>query len=275
MWRAKENENIGLIAGSGQFPILFAQAASALNKKITVFGIEGYIDSKISGFVSEVHTVDLGTLGRLVELLKQSGIKKVVLAGSIPKKQIYNPALRLDETASQFMRSSANKGDDHLLRAFQVFLKVRCGISVIDPRIFLKHTLAPKGVLTRRAPSESEWADLRFGRKIAKGIGHMDIGQTVVIKEGVVLAVEAIEGTNEAVRRGGELSGGNAVIVKVAKPNQSLRFDLPCVGLETLEALKGASSRVLGIEAGKTIMILKEQLIERADQEGMTLVGLS
>ena len=276
MWNrgVSEKESIGLLAGCGEFPLLFAQAASSAKRNIIVIGVEGQTDKKIAEFASDAHFVDLGSLGRVVQLLKQLKIKKVVLAGGIPKKQIYNPAFHLDETAKGFIQASKNRGDDHLLKALQVFLKVQCGASVIDSRVFLKDALAPKGVLTRRVPTASEWADLRLGWKIAKGIGKMDIGQTLVLKEGVVLAVEALEGTDQAIRRGGELGRGDAVVVKVSKPDQSLRFDLPCVGAETLETLKSASSRVLGIEAGKTIMLFKDKLIQKADQENMTLVGL-
>ena len=276
VWRNKTRgkNSIGLIAGAGQFPLLFAQAASAMKRKVITIGVEGYTDKKVREFSSESHFVDMGSLGRVVDILKKSGVKDVVLAGSIPKKRIYDPSFKLDQTARSFIAGSSNKGDDHLLRAFQLFLKVHCGVSVIDSRLFLKETIARKEVMTRRAPTAGEWADLRLGWKVAKGIGKMDIGQTVVVKGGVVLAVEALEGTDSAIRRGGELGRGETVVVKVSKPNQSLRFDLPCVGEETLESLKSASSRVLGIEAGKTIMIFKDKLIEKADRENLTLVGL-
>ncbi len=245
-----------------------------MKRKVITIAVEGYTDQKIREFSAETHFIELGSLGRLAGLLKQSGVKEVVLAGSIPKKRIYDPSFKLDQTARSFITGSSNKGDDHLLKAFQVFLKVKCGVSVIDSRSFLKEMLAPKGVMTRRSPTASEWADLRLGWKVAKGVGKMDIGQTVVVKDGVVLAVEALEGTDSAIRRGGELGCGGTVVVKVSKPNQSLRFDLPCVGAETLESLRSTSSRVLGVESGKTIMIFKDKLIEKADREELTLVGL-
>jgi DUF1009 family protein len=144
----------------------------------------------------------------------------------------------------------------------------------VDSRSFLKDSLAKKGVLTKRAPSETEWKDIRFGRSIVKGIGKLDIGQTIVVKNGVVLAVEAIEGTDQAIRRGGQLANGGAVVVKMSKPNQDLRFDLPCVGLETLESLKSVQSRVLAVESKKTLMLNASQIIERADAENITVVGI-
>ena len=259
MWGrgAGSNGAIGLIAGQGDFPLLFAKAASSMKKDVVLFGVQGYTDKRVESFAKETHYVPLGGLEPLIDLLKKTQVKKVVLAGHIPKKEIYNSSFRPDQTTKRFIATTANKGDDHLLRAFQMFLKVQCGVSVLDARIFLKSILATKGLMTRRSPSGTEAGDLKFGWKIAKGIGKMDIGHVVVVKHGIVLAVEALEGTDEAIRRGGKLGGGEVVVVKVAKPNQDLRFDLPCVGLETLEILKSASSKVLGIEAGKTILLFK------------------
>lgn len=245
-----------------------------MKKEVILFGVQGYTDKRVESFVKEIHYVPLGGLGSLAELLRKTRVKGVVLAGHIPKKEIYNPSFHPDPTTKGFIDTASNKGDDHLLRAFQVFLKVKCGVSVLDSRIFLKDVLAPEGLFTRRTPSAPEIEDLKFGWKIAKGIGRMDIGQTVVVKRGVVLAVEALEGTDQAIRRGGELGGGEIVMVKVAKPNQDLRFDLPCVGLETLESLKVVSSKVMGVEFGKTILLSKEELIEKANQDDVSLVGL-
>ena len=265
---------LGLIAGQGEFPLLFAQAAQALKRPVVLFGVEGYTDKRVQGFTSEAHYVGLGELGRLLDLLKQKKIKQVVFAGGVPKKQIYDPSFKLDSTAQHFISGTRNKGDDHILRAFGLLLKARCGVSVMDSRSLLKNSLAPKGVLTRRTPEPKELEDLRLGFKTAKHVGKMDIGQTVVIKDGVVLAVEALEGTDQAIRRGGELGHGGVVVVKVSKPGQDMRFDLPCVGPETLETLQQASSRVLGVEAGKTILISREKTIETADKLNMTIVGL-
>ncbi len=267
-------EPIGLIAGQGELPILFAKAASFLKRPIFVFGIEGVTDKRIEDFVPEAHYVGLGELGKLVELLKLKKIKQVAFAGGVPKKRIYDPSLELDSSAQGFIRQTPNKGDDHILRALVIYLKVKCGTRVIDPRSFLKEALAPKGVMTRRSPSEQENRDLKLGAQVARHVGKMDIGQTVVVKDGVVLAVEALEGTDQAIRRGGELGNGGIVVVKTSKPNQNLRFDLPCVGLETLRSLKAASARVLGVEAGKTIMISKEKLIEAANAVNICLVGI-
>ena len=275
MWRKSPGPAapIGLIAGQGDFPSLFATAAMSVKQPVILFGMEGYTDKNVQSLVSETHYIGLGELGRLTDLLTQKKIKRVVLAGGIPKKKIYDPSFKPDPAARNFMSGVQNKGDDHLLRAFSLFLRARCGVTVLDPRSILKEALAPKGVLTRRKPTESEKNDLRLGFRIAKHIGKMDIGQTVVIKDGVVLAVEAMEGTDQAIRRGGELGLGEAVVVKACKPNQDLRFDLPCIGTRTLMTMKELRSSVLGVEAGKTIFISRDSLIQYADKENMAIVG--
>ncbi len=275
IWKHKESGGpLGLIAGEGEFPLLIAETAYGLGREVILFGVEGITDKRAEAFSKEAFYVGLGSLERLLSLLKEKKINEVVLAGAVPKKEIYNPDFKFDDTARNFVFKAQNKGDDHLLRAFKIFLKVKCGVSIVDSRVILKKMLAPKGVMTRRAPSGEEWKDLKFGYKIAKGIGKLDIGQTVVVKQGLVLAVEALEGTDQAIRRGGELGQKDAVVVKVAKPNQDLSMDLPCIGIETLEALKSAGSKVLGVEAGKSITLYKDKLIETADRYGMTLVGL-
>ena len=275
MWNRGLGEGpIGLIAGQGAFPMLFAKAAQSVKRPIIVFGVEGVTDRKVEAFASESHYVGLGELGRLLDLLKTRNIKQVVLAGSVPKKRIYDPSLKLDDTASGLLKRSSNKGDDHLLRSLEVLLRVKCGARVLDSRVFLKDTLAPKGVLTRRKPTESEKKDLKLGFQTAKHVGRMDIGQTVVVKDGVVVAVEALEGTDMAIRRGGELAKNGVVVVKVSKPNQALRFDLPCVGMDTVETMHSVQGAVLGVEAGKTLILSKSKFIEAADRAHLCVIGL-
>lgn len=265
---------VGMIAGATDFPLVIAEAAKSLNKKITIFAIEGHTDPKISSYGHEIFFFKIGAIQELLNLLKKNKIKRVILAGSAPKGVIYNPNSGLDETAKKFVQSTKNKGDDHLLRAFSLFLKLKSGADVIDSRLFLKKVMAPRGVLTKRKPTKEEKDDLKFGFKIAKQVGKLDIGQTVVVKRGIVLAVEALEGTDKAIQRGAEWGGGSVVVVKTSKPNQDVRFDLPCVGLNTLESLKNGNSVVLGIEAKKTILLHREKLIEKANQENITIVGL-
>ena len=274
MFKNGASETVGLIAGAGELPVLFAQAGKSIKKRIVVFDVDGSADPRLKTIADEVHRFAMGDLKVLAELLKGSGVKSVALAGTVSKRNYYDDSFKMDDEAKKVVQSTKNKGDDHLLRAVQLFLKIKCGVSVLDPRVFLKNTTADKGVMTKRQPTAEEWQDLRLGQRTIKVIGKMDIGQTVVVKKGIVLAVEALEGTDEAIKRGAALGKGGVVVVKAAKPRQSLRFDLPCVGRETLQNMKALSSAVLGVEAGKTILISKQQLIEMADREDMVLVGL-
>jgi DUF1009 family protein len=276
-WRNSASRDAGgpvaLLAGSGDLPLLFAQAARSLKTDLVIIGLEGITDPRLRDYASQAHFIEFGALARIPEILKSAGVKKVAMAGGVPKKKIYDPSAKIDSAYRDMVGKMRNQGDDHILRGFEVFLKIRCGVSVIDPRRFLKGLLATKGPLTRRIPTDSEWKDLSFGRDIARGIGKMDIGQTVVVKQLAVLAVEALEGTDAAIRRGGSLAPGS-VVVKTAKPNQDLRFDLPCVGEETLESMRAAGCSTLGVEAGKTLMLFKDQFIARADRDGVAIVGI-
>lgn len=267
-------EPVGLLAGGGDFPRILADGIRRSGRRAVLFGIKDLTSRELEKAVSDAHYFELGSIGPVIESLRSSGVKHVLLAGSLPKKRMVDPSFRMDRTAHDFLKHSPRRGDDGLLRAFEVFLRVRCGVGVLDGRLFLKDSLCPRGVLTRRKPTASEWKDLHFGLRIARGVGKMDIGQTVVVKEGVVLAVEAVEGTDAAIRRGGELGYGDAVVVKASKPNQDLRFDLPCAGLHTLEQLRRSSSKVLGLEASKTVLIGKKEIVEAADEADLTLVGL-
>ncbi len=273
-WKKASTDAIGLVAGTGELPVLFANAAASSGRPVIAFGIKGLTDHRLKGQVDTFHEIELGHVSKLIDLLKQNKIRQVVLAGGIPKKEMYNPSLSLDPAAKGLLAGSNNKGDDHLLRAFQFFLKAKAGVSVVDARSILKNSVATKGVMTHRKPSAEEKKDIQIGYRAAKAIGRLDIGQTVVVKLGVVLAVEAIEGTDAAIRRGAELGNGAAVIVKTAKPTQDLRFDLPCIGLNTLDLMKSCGCSVLAVEAQKTLMLDPQKMIESADKAGLTLVGL-
>ena len=264
---------LGLIAGGGDFPLQFAENAKKNGQRLVIFGVKGHTKPAVTEYADAAYFMDLGAVGDLVRYLKESGIKQVVLAGSVPKKEMYNPQFEADTITKEIINAPSNRGDDHMLRAFEIFLKLRCGVSVLYSRLFMKGMLAEPGVMTECAPSAEEWKDLRFGLQIARKTGRMDIGQSVVVKGAVVLAVEAIEGTDEAIRRGAALGRGGVVVVKVPKPNQDLRFDLPCVGPDTIQTMITHGARVLGLEAGRTLMIHKEDLLKTANEACMAIVG--
>lgn len=262
---------IGLIAGNGDFPIEFAKAAKRKGLTVAAVAHEGETLPEIERWADAVRWIKVGHLGKLISFFKEQGVHDVLMAGGIKKTRLFGglPDLR---GAAILARMLAKK-DDSILRAVAEELESE-GITVRESTLYLDSLLAPPGVLTRRKPSRDEGKDIDFGWRLAKEIGRLDIGQTVLVKDQAVLAVEAIEGTDEAIRRGGRLCNEGAVVVKICKPQQDLRFDLPATGLRTIETMKEVQARCLAIEAGRTIMMQKDQMITEADQAGITIVAL-
>ncbi len=273
MFGSKVNGTLGILAGSGDLPLLLAQSARAQGTEVVVIGIDGHTDRRIEAHASRTHYIPLGKIAEIPKKLVEWRVKRVAMAGSVPKREIYNPALGADSDLREVIEQKGNRGDDHLLRAFEIYLRVRCGVSVVDARHYLKDALAVRGPMTRRVPDASEKRDVAFGRRVAAAVGRLDIGQTVVVKQGIVLSVEALEGTDAAIRRGGELGREGAVVVKTAKPNQDLRFDLPCVGPSTIESMRAARCRTLALEAGKTLVLSKSDVIRAADAADIAIAG--
>lgn len=266
------SRRIGLISGSGKFPLLFAQAAHNEGYEVVAIAHEGETSPDLEQYVEKIYWVKLGQLGKLINSLKRENIKEAVMAGGIDKKSIYGK-IRPDMRALMEWAKLRNRLDDGILRALASILEEE-GITVRESTLFLKSIMAPKGVLSKRKPSESEEKDIEFGWRLAKEIGRLDIGQCVVVKNLVVLAVEAIEGTDETIRRGGRLGKDKAVIVKILKPQQDLRFDLPAVGLQTIRTMAEVNASCLALEAGKVLIFEKELMLAEADQHKMALVAL-
>ncbi|MGC8720053.1 MAG: UDP-2,3-diacylglucosamine diphosphatase LpxI domain-containing protein [Thermodesulforhabdaceae bacterium] len=264
---------IGLIAGGGQFPIVFSDAAKECGFSVIAIGIDGDTSPVLSEHVDRFFWVKLGEAGKIIDILKTHNVHRVVFAGYVDKKRIYS-RIKLDWRGARLAMRLLSKNDDALLRAFAEELEKE-GITVEPSTLFLKSLLAPEGVLSRRVPGQREIRDIEFGWKLAKAIGSMDVGQCVVVKHQAVLAVEAIDGTDATILRGGQLCGNGAVVVKVSKPNQDLRFDVPAVGLDTIESMKKVGATVLAVEAGKTLMFDREAMIEEANKAGISVVGIS
>ena len=261
---------IGLIAGSGQFPLLFAHAAAEAGLKVVAVGFQGETNTALADLVEEFHLHKLGQLGKLIRVFQKAGITRAAMAGAIDKTRIY-ARIRPDWRAVKLLNRLRNKKDDSLLRAIAHELETE-GIYIEDSTLLLPSLLAPEGVLTRRKPNRREDDDIAFGWQLAKGFGHLDVGQCLVVKNQSVLAVEGIDGTDATILRGGELCGEGAVVIKVSKPTQDLRFDVPAVGLGTVESMKRVRARVLVIEAGKTIIFDQERMIDEADAAGISIV---
>jgi DUF1009 family protein len=262
---------IGLIAGNGTFPLEFAKAAKLKNLEVIAVAHEGETEPELAQLVDAIFWIKVGQLGKMIDIFKKQGVRDVLMAGGIKKTRMFGgiPDLR----GAAFLARMIYNKDDSLLRGVAAELESE-GITVRESTLYLESILAPAGVLTRRKPSKDEWKDLEFGWQMAKEVGKLDIGQTVLVKELAVLAVEAIEGTDEAIRRGGRLCGKGAVVVKVCKPDQDLRFDLPAIGIETIKTMKEVKASCLAVEAGKTIILDREAVLKEADKAGIAIVGV-
>ena len=266
-------DRIALIAGNGKFPIFLATAAKLNGVNVIAIAINSESDKEIEKVADKVYWINLGELKKLVDLLKKEQIRYAVMAGKITKTTIFKESIRLDEEAKRLFGRVMDKKDDTLLSAVASRLK-ELGIELLDSTTFVKGMMPSKGVLTKRKPDRQESEDIEFGYRIAKEIGSLDIGQAVAVKQKALIAVEAIEGTDEMIKRAGRLVGPKTVIVKVSKPSQDMRFDVPVVGLRTIESLKEAASSALAVEAEKVLILEKEEVVKEADRCGIAIVAV-
>ncbi len=265
-------KTLGLIAGNGRFPLLFADAARQAGYRVTAVAHRGETPEALQDRVDELHWIKVGQIGHLIEHFKAAGVETVVMAGGIKKTRMFTE-YRPDLRALKVLAKVRHFKDDVLLRALADELESE-GIAVRDATQYLPSLIAEAGTLTTR-PSAEQWEDIRFGAAMVKAIGRLEIGQCVVVKNRTVLAVEAIEGTDEAIRRGGRLAHGGAVVVKMAKPQQDLRFDIPAVGPTTIASMQEVGAAVLAVEAGKTLMLDKAEMLEAARKAKIAIVGIA
>jgi hypothetical protein len=263
---------IGLIAGSGQFPIIFCERASKQGFEIYAVAFKDEADPSLADHVKKMVWLPVGQLSKLVSFFRSHQIDAVVMMGAIRKTRLFKN-LRPDIKALSLIAGMRHTHDDGILRAFADFLG-KNGIHVKASTFLLPELLAEPGCWTRRKPSRVEKADIQMGWRLAKEIGRLDIGQCVVVGGGSVLAVEAIDGTDATIRRGGELGQGNAVVIKVCKPIQDERFDVPAVGVQTIESMRDADARLLVLEAGKAVVFDKQAMITVADAAGISIVAI-
>ena len=267
----KEALPVGLIAGNGRFPILVAQAARQAGKRMIAVAHVGETLPELESWVEGIHWIRLGEFGKLIKVFQREAITQVILAGGIDKKKMFS-RVRPDLKGLLLMARMGQRKDDLILRTVAREL-TREGIEVLPSTTLLPSLLAPAGVLTRRRPTEEEQKDIDFGWSLAKELGKLDIGQCLVVRKGAVVAVEAMEGTDEAIRRGGLLAKEKAVVIKVSKPIQDLRFDLPAVGEQTIRTMLEVKASVLAIEAQKTIIFDQEATLRLADRHRMVIVS--
>jgi DUF1009 family protein len=262
---------IGLIAGNGNFPLAFARAAKEKGLQVIAVAHEGETLPELGQLVDRIYWVKVGQLGKLIKIFKDQQVADVLMAGGIKKTRLFGGAMP-DLRGMALLARMIHKKDDSLLRAVAQELESE-GITVRESTLYLDNLIPKPGVLTKRKPTREEEQDIEFGWQMAKEIGRLDIGQTIVVKDQAVLAVEAIEGTDEAIRRGGRLCREGAVVVKICKPQQDLRFDLPAVGTQTIRSMQEVNAACLAIEAGRTIIIDRESVQVEADRAGIAIVA--
>jgi DUF1009 family protein len=274
--RSEPSKKLGLIAGMGELPKAVVAEAKRMGYNVAAIALQPPADESLKPIADEFHKIRLGRFGGLIALLKKLAITDVVLAGKVPKDLLYKNKTHIipDMKAVKMLFSLRNRADDTIMKAIVREIE-GLGIKVHNTTDFTKDLLVPEGVLTRRKPSKKELQDIEFGWDIAKKIGQLDIGQTVVVKDMAVMAVEAIEGTDEAIKRGGALSKKDAVIIKVSKPHQDMRFDVPVAGLDTLRTMKKTGAGVLALETGKCIIVDMKNFIIKANEYGIVVVGIS
>jgi hypothetical protein len=266
-------DQLGLIAGNGKFPILFARKARQKQLRVIAAGIRGDTSIGLRPFVDRLAFFHVGQLSELFAYFKAHGVRKVLMAGQVNPENLFDPRVQFDEEFTRIFNAIKDRRADTIFTAIAEKLHEK-GMELVDSTFLLKDSMAPRGTLTRRGPSVTELEDIEFGRTIAKMMGGIDVGQTVVVKEKAIVAIEAMEGTDKTIARGGRITRGKAVIIKMSKPNQDLRFDVPVIGPRTLRAIIHAKASCLAIEAQKTIIINKQKCLQMANRHDICIVAV-
>jgi UDP-2,3-diacylglucosamine hydrolase len=266
----QSNKGWGLIAGNGRFPFLVLEGARSQGIEMAVIALKEEASPELEKIAKRLHWVSLGELSKAIELMQSEGVKRAVMAGQVKHNKIFS-SIRPDWKLAKLLFALPRKNTDSLIGAVAKVLEEE-GIQLVDSTMFLKPLLPEAGVLTRRAPSAQEAADMEYGLGIARHIAARDIGQTVVVADQACVAVEAMEGTDETIARGARFANGRPlVVVKVSKPRQDMRFDVPVVGLPTVESMKLAGATALAIDANRTLLFDREKLIAMANDAGIAI----
>lgn len=268
------SRNWGLIAGNGDFPFLVLEGARSRGIDMAVIAIREEASPALERAASRFHWISLGELGRGIDLLHQEGVKHAVMAGQVKHNKIFS-SIRPDWRLAKLLLALPSKNTDSLIGAVAHVLEGE-GIELVDSTKFLGPLLPETGVLTRRPPDDAEAADIAYGRQIAHQIAGLDLGQTVVIRDRACVAIEAMEGTDETIERAARIAGGQRlVVVKVSKPRQDMRFDVPVIGGKTIEVMRRANATALAIDAGRTLLFDREALIRAADEASIAIQALA
>jgi DUF1009 family protein len=260
----------GLIAGNGRFPFLVLEGARSQGIDMTVIALKEEASAELEKIATRLHWVSLGELSKTIDLMHQEGVKLAIMAGQVKHNKIFS-AIRPDWKLAKLLVSLPRKNTDALIGAVARLLEDE-GIRLVDSTLFLKPLVPDPGVLTRRSPNEHEAEDMAYGLGVARQVASMDIGQTVVVASRACVAVEAMEGTDETIARAARITGGKpVVVVKVSKPGQDMRFDVPVVGLSTIEQMRGVGATALAVDAGRTLLFDRAKLIELANGAGIAI----
>jgi len=266
----QDNAGWGLIAGNGRFPFLVLEGARSQGIEMSVIALKEEASPELAQVAKRLHWVSLGELSKAIELMQREGVKRAVMAGQVKHNKIFS-AIRPDWKLAKLLFSLSKKNTDSLIGAVAKVFEEE-GIQLVDSTIFLKPLLPEAGVLTRRAPNEREAADMEYGLQVARHLAGMDIGQTVVIADRSCVAVEAMEGTDETIARAARFANRKPlVVVKVSKPQQDMRFDVPVIGLPTVKSMGEAGATALAIDASRTLLFDRARLIETADAAGIAI----
>ena len=264
-------EVLGIIAGNGVYPRLLAEAARRAGvKRIAAAAFHAETDDRLAGLVDDIEWMRVGQLGKLIAFFRNAGVANAIMAGQIAPKNLFD--LRPDWKMLLLLGRLKRRNAESIFAAIGDEL-ARDGITLLSATSFLEDFLAPSGLIAGPKLSRREEDDVTFGFEIAREVSRLDIGQTVVVKNGTVLAVEGFEGTNETIKRGGVLGGKNAIMVKVSKPNQDMRFDVPVIGVATIEVVTEARIRVIAVETGRTLLLEKDAVIESATRANISIVA--
>jgi len=264
---------IGIIAGNRRFPLIFCESARKSNYSIVAIAIKGDTSPRLKRFVDKIYWLSLAEFSRMFEIFKSEGITQVVMAGQISPVRLFSGELNRDPELKKILLNLEDKKADTIFGAIAQRLK-ESGFELLDSTLFMDEYLPKKGTLTGKEPDFNTWEDVYFGLDLAKGIAYLDIGQTVAVKHKAVVAVEALEGTDRLIRRAGSIARGGFTLVKVSKPKQDKRFDIPVIGLTTVKNLIRAKGICLAFEAGKTIFLDKEQSLRLADRHNISIVAI-
>jgi DUF1009 family protein len=262
---------LGLIAGNGKFPFLVLEGAKRAGTSVAVAAIREETDPAIESLAERLTWVGIGQLGKMLRFFKDEGVDKAIMAGQVKHVQIFSRAIP-DVRMLKMLLRLPRRNTDALIGAVANELASE-GIELIDSTFFLKDQLPQPGTLTRRAPDERERSDVEYGLEIARGIAGMDLGQTIVVRDRACVAIEAMEGTDAVIRRAGELVRGRLTVVKIAKPDQDMRFDVPVVGVPTIESMKDSGATCICLTAGKTLMFDREAMVKLADKHKIAILA--